>query len=432
MQDSFEGNAIEPLLDDELWPPLQRAIREARSEVLLTQLLFEPAFRVGERALADELEGAAARGARVRILVNENAAIPDSYDDLAERFEGTSVEVTRLLMTPNVMHAKLCVVDAQEAFLVDAPFEQKYVDSSLHAFRPTRGRTKPFHSVSLRVRGPVVAGLRHLAGSLFAEAGTDAPAPAPAPPPAGRLPARIAWTAPDGLHGDGHQLNILREYERAIARAKRLIYIENQYFTSPRIADAIGAALEREPELEVVLLLNVHMDVPSYDVWLRRRLEELGARDHPRLGAFALWAPRRLDGKGVARQVYIHSKVAVVDDAWATVGSANLDSISLHEAQEFPLPRRVPPNVEANIVVEDEAFAAMLRRRLWGEHLDDQGVWRADPPAGGWLAHWHRVAQENLRAFDASEPARAGRVFPYELIASERREALFRGSAAKR
>lgn len=421
MSETYEGNAVEPLIDDALWAPLERAVRRARRCIDLTQLLFEPAFAPRGEPLTDMIEAAARRGVGVRILVNENATIPDSYDELRDRFEGTPVEVRRLTMSPNVLHLKLLVVD-DEAYLVDAPFEQKYLDTSAHVVSSARrGRAKALHSVSLRLRGPAVSRIRDIFDSLWRATDGAAPralGPASAPVErAGERAVELAWTAPPGLLGSGLTLGILRAYEEALAHAKEYVYIENQYLTSPRIVAALEAALAREPALEVILVLNVHMDVPTYDTWQAQRLDALREAGGERIGIFSLWSPRRAPGAAL-RQLYVHSKVGIVDDAWATVGSANLDSISLHPAEEFVLAS--PPNVELNAVVRERAWAADLRRRLWGEHLADERVWRTTRPR---VADWRAVAEENLRRYLADEPT-VGRVFPHRALAKEWRQPL--------
>lgn len=423
MRELYEGVLAQPLIDDALWAPLEDAIEGASSSLSLTQLFFEPGFSPRRRPLTDLLENAASRGVRVRILVNENAAIPDSFDELSERFHGTGVEVRALTMTPNVLHMKVLIIDDARVFMLDAPFEQRYVDSSSHV-RDARYRehSKPLHSVSLRLEGPCVARIRDLYEAAWRRAGDEPAKPLPERPSRGEvrgpLSVRLAWTSPGGLLQDAQSEAIVEAYEDAIGRAKDFVYIENQYFTSPRILRALRKALAREPALEVILALNVHMDVPSYDTWQARRLEELAGFEG-RVGAFALWSPAR-HGDLSLRQVYIHSKVCIVDDEWATVGSANLDSISLHDAEEFLVP--VAPNVELNVVVPDARWAQDLRRRLWAEHLGDEGVWTPGRPP---LSHWRRVAEKNLAAFEAEEGRFTGRVFPHGALAKEWRKPLF-------
>lgn len=420
MDETYHGNAVDPLVDDELWTPLLASARGARESLAVTQLLWDLAFAPHGEALCDLVEEATRRGVRVRVLMNENAAVPDSYDDLADRFARTSVEVARLLMTPNVLHAKLFLVDGREAFLVDAPFEPKYVDASTHPSGGTRAKgAVPLHAVSLRARGPVVARLGDLFESLWARAhgaplAPLPPRPARADPPAGAQSVRVAWSAPAGLVSEADERRILDEYVAAIGRARRFVYVETQYFTDPTVRDALVDATRRG--VDVILVCNVHMDVPGYDGIQELRLAETGWPENERLGVFHLWAQRH--ARPELRQVYVHSKVALVDDAWATVGSANLDAISLEDSEDFIV--RAPRNVEVNLVLLDGIDGAprtglveRLRRRLWGEHLGDAGVWRAAPAEGDWLALWRRAAQENARRFAAGERMQ-GRVMARE------------------
>src|SRR6202043_2428339 len=61
---------------------------------------------------------------------------------------------------------------------------------------------------------------------------------------------------------------------------------------------------------------------------------------------------------GLTGPLYVHAKIGIVDDAWMTVGSANLNEHSLFN------------DTEANVVVRDEAFVRAARLRLWEEHLE--------------------------------------------------------------
>ena len=60
----------------------------------------------------------------------------------------------------------------------------------------------------------------------------------------------------------------------------------------------------------------------------------------------------------VADPIYVHAKVAVIDDRWLTIGSANLNEHSLFN------------DTEMNLVTHDPALAVQTRLRLWSEHLE--------------------------------------------------------------
>ena len=144
-----------------------------------------------------------------------------------------------------------------------------------------------------------------------------------------------------------------------IARAEHTIYIENQYFTSTRIAQAIADRCRVEPAMEGLL---VGMERPKTHVELhtmgygRRQfhdiLNEAGVSERvPLVAAIS-------GGRGIN----LHSKTAIFDDRWLTVGSANLNR------------RSMGFDVECNLVLEATTAAhrqamTCLRNRLVAEHV---------------------------------------------------------------
>lgn len=438
----IDGNDVEVLVDQDIFSTIANSVSRAKRFVNLSQLLFFPSFLpydTGNARLFDEFLAANRRGADVRILVNENAVVPDTYDDLLETLdaEGDNTVMLRCLtMSPNVLHAKVLVIDGEEAFVIGPPFEQKYWDTPRHAVAESRrGNDSPLHDLTVRIRGPAVADLDRFFAELWNIAAPSQPplAPCAPPPPAGAqriqathtLPPRLLPHAPDGERG------VLEAYVRGLANAERFVYLENQYFTNPTVAKALRAALDRNERLEAILVLNEWTDIPTYIGWQNRRLQEMGWPDHPRLGVFGIWthAP---SGREM-RPVYVHSKLAMADDAWATLGTANLDSLSLEEANEFGVP--MDQNVELNVTLLDGIGGApatgvvgRLRRRLWAEHLGDEGIWTTQAPPGGWLTLWKRVADENFARIERGETMLHGAVLPYlpgpvkKLVAAKGRE----------
>jgi phosphatidylserine/phosphatidylglycerophosphate/cardiolipin synthase-like enzyme len=271
----------------------------------------------------------------------------------------------------------------------------------------------PMHDISLRIRGPAVEGVLRLFDELWATTGGSPP---PRPRPVARAgPHTIAFarTVPPGILGERDE-GILGSYLDAIGSARSFVYLENQYLTSERMVEAVLDAVDRTPRLQVIWVLNEHMDVPGYDRWQEIRVRQL---DHPRIGIFTLATPPVFEGG--LRPIYVHSKLGIVDDEWLTVGSANLDTISLETAREFGIP--VEPNIDFNAIILDGAkgaprtgFVARERRRLWAEHLADRGAWTATPPPGGWLALWRAHAAENLALVQEGAKPQS-RVLPYIL-----------------
>ena len=83
--------------------------------------------------------------------------------------------------------------------------------------------------------------------------------------------------------------------------------------------------------------------------------------------------------------MYVHAKIAIVDDCWLTVGSANLN-----EHSHFN-------DTEMNLVVLDERIVRDVRLRLWAEHLGRPVEDLQVAPAVAFDQFWKPVAEEQLR-----------------------------------
>jgi phosphatidylserine/phosphatidylglycerophosphate/cardiolipin synthase-like enzyme len=424
---------------------LVRAIRGARRDIWISQLAFDAdciAYDVpdGERSgarrdvsLADELLDAARRGVQLRILLNASLLL-DTAKSLREHFTGSEealrcVRIRGVSRFPQLLHAKMLIADGEQAVLIGSPFANGYWDDARHlpvdARRPARelgGR--PLHDLSTHITGPAV---RRLAGT-FVElwnhaddvvAGDDATLRLPlAQAPLtddDDAPIRIVRTAPrhsTPRHRDG-RVEILPALLDGIARARSTIYIEHQYLSARPIIAALSRALAREPALEIIVTINQNPDVTAYRGWQNSRLRDAGLLDHPRVGLFTLWSAERRVGSSTVRlnQVFVHSKLVAIDDRWATVGSANLDGVSLHSyGDDFTgaLGRwvfRGVRNFDVNVVIEarddEDAGAEMvrsLRTALWQEHLGLPRRALVGAPASGWLPVWRSRAAENVES----------------------------------
>lgn len=438
---------VEWLIDNErAYDRVMHAIGSARRSIWMTQLAFDPdcqAYGPGDegRPLADALVAAVARGpVDVRIILNETFLL-DTARPLrrffAERLSGRpplpgTIEVRGVSAFPRLQHAKMLIVDGTEAFLLGSPFVNGYWDDERHqpvdARRPLRelgGR--PLHDLSLVISGAPVADLERLFRELWAP---DAPLePVPAP----RAAVRVVSTSPRGVlpHRPAGATEILECLLDGIAAARSLIYIEHQYLSSRPIVAALAEALRREPDLEIIAVLNENADVTAYRRWQNARLEESGLLGHPRVGLFALWSAASGPQKTQLNQVFIHSKLVAVDDVWATAGSANLDGVSLHSyGDDFTgVGRRVfrhTRNFDVNLVM-DGTFAGGVRSKLWSEHLGRPCGSLVERPAEGWLPLWRAQADANVAALNdiasrGSGTVMRGLVLPYSLESTPARQ----------
>jgi phosphatidylserine/phosphatidylglycerophosphate/cardiolipin synthase-like enzyme len=455
------GNELEVLTDTAAaLGRIAAACRRARRSVWIAQLAFDAdclcaagADGSGGERLVDALLAAArgregAPGAEVRVLLN-SSILMNTATALRRHLAAAGADPARVAVRgvndfPRIMHAKLVVVDGAEAFLVGSPFVNGYWDDAEHrASAP--GRTledlagRPIHDLTARVAGPVVHDLAAWFAELWDGAGAG-PGPALLPPAASAVPERagpraggsslrLARSVPAGtLPGRAHgEREILAAYLEGIAAARSFIYLENQYFSSPLISRALAAALRAHPALEVVLVVNQNPDITAYRGWQNRRLAEEGLLAHPRVGVFSLWAAAPSPGPGRVEltQLFIHAKAAVVDDRWATLGTANLDGVSLDayggdfSARPWRRLFRGVRDFDLNLVLLDGAggepatgAAAALRRRLWSRHLGAAAGGVAERPEGGWLPLWRAAAAENAARL-ARGRVPAGRALPY-------------------
>jgi phosphatidylserine/phosphatidylglycerophosphate/cardiolipin synthase-like enzyme len=158
--------------------------------------------------------------------------------------------------------------------------------------------------------------------------------------------------APEG------ERSVARGYAKAVARARRLVYLEDQYLWSPQVAGCFADALRDAPGLHLVAVVPRYPDAPGQigrtpQLYGRERaLALLRAAGGDRVHVFS---PENAHGT----PIYVHAKVCIADDSWATVGS---DNVSL---------RSWTHDSELTCAVVDGSgdYARALRRRLALEHL---------------------------------------------------------------
>lgn len=275
------------------------------------------------------------------------------------------------------------------------------------------GATPPWHDAMVEIRGPAVS---HVLDT-FAERWED-PTPLDHRNPYRALMHRLArmprhpeelperWEPPPEV--GPHQVQILRTYpakrpaypfapqgERSIARAysrafdraRRLVYIEDQYFWSDVVATALADALRRKPGLQVIAVVprypeeDNRVSGPPMMYGQRLAWEQLHAAGGDRFAMFDL-------ENAAGTPIYVHAKVCVVDDEWMTVGSDNLNLRSWTHDSELT----------CAIVDPDGELPRSLRTSLWAEHL---GLPSDDPRLAdldGALALWaERVGAHGSR-----------------------------------
>lgn len=437
------GVSVTPLTDSSrALARIAEVCASARSSISIAQLAFD-ADCIPTRAVCNAapqpfldvlLAAARTRDVEVRVLLNGSRLLdttPALRRALAAAGGERNIQIRSVRAFPRMMHMKLVVVDEHVAFLMGASLVNGYWDGARHTpdghpAPPPGAGARPLHDVAIELRGSASAALARRFDAMWGTPSSKpVPASAPSKPFGGTV--RVLRTAPR-FNRDSGATEILDEYIEAIRRARKFIYLESQYFSARPIARALRDALAARPELEAIVLINQNPDITGYRGWQDARLRENGLLGHERVGVFSLWSATpslQRAGRAEITQVFVHSKAAVIDDQWATVGTANLDGASLHSyGDDFGsrLGRRVFGrfrNFDINVALLDGAedeprtgAAERIRRELWARHLGPNvDVTNAD---GGWLTRWRDAANANVESLAAgSQRLVHGRVLPY-------------------
>ena len=348
-------------------PRMVADIGSARSHVHLCGWFFTPGFRLGEDG--PSLRGVLADAARtvdVRVLAWAGSPLPLFHPDRSEvramrdeLVRGTRVEM-QLDARERPMHChheKIVLVDDRIAYVggLDlTSFAGNRCDSSEHPRRFGLG----WHDAAFRLEGPVVADVARHFRLRWRGRLPEPPTPAA---DAGR-PLQLVRTVPERVY-EGlprGEFTILESYLRALRSAERFVYLESQFLWSPEIVAALTAKLREppRPDFRVVVLLPAKPNNGREDTRGQLGILVDAAKqggDGDRFLACTLFQPH-------GQSVYVHAKVGIVDDAWLTVGSANLNEHSLFN------------DTEVNVVVRDEELARAARLRLWSEHLEQDAA----------------------------------------------------------
>ncbi len=282
------------------------------------------------------------------------------------------------------------------------------------AMSPEYGPNPPWHDVQLELHGPVVGDLEAVFRErwddpapldnrlrmaverrLVAGVDTDAsalPPQRPDPAPGGTCAVQVLRTYPARRQpypfAPRGERSVAAGYRKALRRARSLVYLEDQYLWSAHVADLFAEALTRSPELRLVAVVPRFPDQAGA---VSRPPNLVGRQD-------ALDVVRQAGGDRVSvfdlenhagTPVYVHAKVCVIDDVWASVGSDNLNMRSWTHDSELSCavlddtPDGREPLDPGGLGDGARRFARDLRLELWREHADadsDDGL--VDPAQG--------------------------------------------------
>lgn len=317
-RERLAGSAVAPLRDgDEAYPAMIQAIASARQSVNMSTYIFDN--DAAGCLFYDALARATQRGVKARVIIDSVGATY-SFPNLIGKLRRAGVQVARFNRTwaPRLLryanlrnHRKILVVDGSTGFTGGINVRAGHILSD----HPRR----PIQDLHFKITGPVVRHLQEtfLDDWLFATGQRLVDDPFfPALEPAGSVVARGISDGPD------QDLDKLRwTVLGALACAQHRVRIVTPYFLpGPALVVGLNTAALRGVDVEVLLPSNNNLQFVKWatDATLWQILER---------------------GVKVLRQKppFDHSKLMLVDDAWALIGSANLDPRSLRLNFEFNL-----------------------------------------------------------------------------------------------
>lgn len=350
------GNKLQLLMNGSAYfPALEAAFDAAQSEIYLETYIF--ADDDTGRRIAAALVRAAGRGVSVHVLV-DGFGSKGMFAQTRALLDAANIEV--LIFGPKTspltlrrnrlrrLHRKLVVVDARVAFVGGIN-----VIDDMHTPR----HTPPRYDYAVRIEGPLLASILEQSERLWhrvAWASLRRSAQRRiAASTAAQGDQRAALAVRDNL---SHRSDIEDAYLDAIAEAREEIIIANAYFfPGARFRHALRAAARRGVRVKLLLQGRIEYMLLHY-------------------ASRALYGSLLDAGVEIYEyhKSFLHAKVAVIDQRWATVGSSNIDPFSLMLARE------------ANIVIDDAAFSQELRLSLH-DHMQDgamvvaKNAWRGQP-----------------------------------------------------
>jgi phosphatidylserine/phosphatidylglycerophosphate/cardiolipin synthase-like enzyme len=331
-------------------------------------------------------------------------------------------------------------------------------DPQHQTMAPVYGDRPPWHDAQVEIHGPAVGDLELSFRERWDDQGrlsrdpvgifhdmlrhterkaSTLPPMAPDPQPCGTQAVQVLRTYANRRGGypfaaEGER-SIAREFRKAIKRARRLIYLEDQFLWSTEVARTFAAALIANPSLHLIAVVPRYFDQAGT---LTLRPNQVGRELAVRVLLDA--APDRVaiyDIENLAGvPVYVHAKISVIDDVWAAVGSDNFNRRSWSHDSEIACAvldsehdDRQPLD-PAGLGDGARKYARDLRLQLWREHLgrpadDDEGLLDPDEAVATFrdtaqaLERWHHDGQRGERP--------PGRVRPHPRIQPTRTTRLW-------
>jgi phosphatidylserine/phosphatidylglycerophosphate/cardiolipin synthase-like enzyme len=419
------GNKVQPLVHgSEYFPALLRCVLAMtdRDVLMFTDWRGDPDQRLTSDgpSVSAAFAAAAARGVVVKGLLWRSHLDRFAFSEQENRHLGEEIDAAGgeclrdMRVRPLGSHHQKFVVarhigrlGQDVAFVGGIDLCHSRLDGPEHLGDPQRqtmaavyGDRPPWHDLQVEIRGPAVGDVE----TVFRERWEDStpltrnpidllsdlvrrddhrrgalPPRLPDPPAAGAHHVQLLRTypcrrrpypfAPDGERSVAHA------YDKVIARASSLIYLEDQYLWSEDVVHCFAQALASQPKLRLIAVVPLYPDQdgrwakPPNLIGRQQALDMLRQAGGDRVAVYGI-------ENNAGTPVYVHAKVCVVDDVWAAVGSDNINLRSWTHDSELSCAvldeqrDSRQPEVLDRFGDGARVFARELRLRLAREHLD--------------------------------------------------------------
>ena len=342
-------------------------IEKAKKGTIVRIIVWQPRLALRILPGADE-RGLDGRAEEVEIL-NNLAKKYRIEEKLVVKIDNTSPTVS------SAHHEKMIVVDNKIGFCGGFDLSRGKWDTSKHDYNdPHRDQdSEPWHDLHAMIKGPIVWDLAYHFSQRWAyhevkdENRIRAMDLKPSNFPYGKDDGdtkAVALRTWEGIDRDG---GILAWYANTIRKAKASIYIENQFpFQNEFITRILCKRLREQKNLKVIIVGPMEPNLPGLIGSILSKTSINDVNEHlqwirdtgdsgRRVGIYSLVCQDKKTKK--LRQIYVHSKLLIVDDKLITVGSANTDKNGFKDS------------TEVNIGITSSSLAKELRIRLWCEHI---------------------------------------------------------------
>ena len=292
-------------------------------------------------------------------------------DDIAHEGDRQVIAMPQAFGPRPAWHDVHVAIEGPAVFDVETTFRERWEDSTPLTLNPGRLLS------SLAQREPLVP-------RPLAEQKPPPPSPAEEATEAVQILRTYPAILPKGYDfAPAGERSVAHANTRAVAHARRLVYLEDQYLWSEEVGRHFGKALRDNPELRLIAVIPLVPDedgaltLPPQLYGRKLAMDLLLEAGGDRVAVYGLTSE-------AGYPIYVHAKVCVIDDVWASVGSDNFNRRSWSSDSEIACAVQDVRLTDREAPAPRDSFALRVRRELVAEHLGIEPQDVPDAPDEVW------------------------------------------------